>query len=265
MCWNIWVIIFRVIVFFRKFHCWVKLWILEATQYLPRYVQILVLFSFQSCKRNFVLNAWLCLDGTNIPRPLSLGRKRFPILLVPGFYYSIKTWKIILLISGRRSLGMGNTLPTYQSLDSFIVFIIIVFPFRERCLWFLRLFSIFWIHFVILYLFVFSISLLKWMPRIFTNSFIFHFIRNLLLLWYTLFVWIINLSILIIFSEHPVAVLYLENCSNINGISEKFVDKKLVSPAYCDSFKFSFLPGSLMPLIFGSLFTLLVNTSFWVQ
>ena len=131
---------------------------------------------------------------------------------------------------------MGNTLPTYQSLDSSIVFIIIVFPFRERCLWFwiLTLFSIFWIHFFILYLFVSSISLLKWMPKILTYSFIFHFIGNWLLLWYTLFVWINNPSVLFIFSEHPIAVLYLENCSNTNGISEKFVDKKLVSSAYCE-------------------------------
>ena len=131
---------------------------------------------------------------------------------------------------------MGNTLPTYQSLDSSIVFIIIVFPFRERCLWFwiLAWFSIFWIHFFILYLFVSSISLLKWMPKILTYSFIFHFIGNWLLLWYTLFVWINNPSVLFIFSEHPIAVLYLENCSNTNGISEKFVDKKLVSSAYCE-------------------------------
>ena len=140
----------------------------------------------------------------------------------------------------------------------------VVFSFRERFLWFciLTLFPIFWIHVFILYLFVFSISLLKWMPKI---SFVFHFIGNLLLLWYTLFVWINNPSVLFIFSEHPIAALYLENCSNTNGISEKFVDRKLVSSAYCDSFKFSFLPGSLIPLIFGSLFTLLVNTSCWVQ
>ena len=105
-------------------------------------------------------------------------------------------------------------------------------------------------------------SLLKWMPKIFKNSFMFHFIGNLLLLWYTLLVWINNPSVLLMFSEHPDSVLYLGNCSNINGISEKFVDKKLVSSVYCDSFQFSFLPGSLMPLMFGSLFRLLVNTSF---
>ena len=86
------------------------------------------------------------------------------------------------------------------------------------------------------------------MPKILTYSFIFHFIGNLLLLWYTLFVWINNPSVFFIFNEQPVAVLYLENCLNINGISEKFVDKKLVSSAYCDSFKFSFLPGSLIYL-----------------
>ena len=61
-----------------------------------------------------------------------------------------------------------------------------------------------------LYLFVISISLLKWMPKILTNSIMFHFIGNLLLLWYTLFVWIDNPSVLLMFSEHPVAVLYLE-------------------------------------------------------
>ena len=170
------------------------------------------LFSFQSCKRNLVLNAWLCMDGTNIPRPpLSLGRKRVSRAIGSGLLLFHRNLKIILFISGTRSLGMGNTLPTtYQRLDSSIAFIIIVFPFRERCLWFciLTLFSIFWIHFVILYLFVFSISLLKWMPRIFTNSFIFHFIGNLLLLWYTLFVWINNPAVLFIYSEHPVAVLY---------------------------------------------------------
>ena len=118
------------------------------------------------------------------------------------------------------------------------------------------------IHFDILYLFTISMSLLKWMPKIFKNSFMFHFIGNLLLLWYTLLVWINNPSVLLMFSEHPDSVLYLGNCSNINGISEKFVDKKLVSSVYCDSFQFSFLPGSLMPLMFGSLFRLLVNTSF---
>ena len=64
------------------------------------------------------------------------------------------------------------------------------------------------------------------------------------------------------FSEHPVAFLYFENCSKMNGISEKLVDIKLVPSAYWESFKFSFLPGSLNLLIFGSLFTLLVNTSF---
>ena len=191
-----------------------------------------------------------------------LWERGFLVLLVPVLLFH-RNLKIILFISDRRSLGMGNTLLTYQSLDSSIVFIIIVFPFRERCLWFciLTLFSIFWIHFDIIYLFAISISLLKWMPKIFTNSFMLHFIGNLLLL-YTLFVWINNPSVLLMFSEHPDSVLYLENCSNINGISEKFVDKKLVSSMYCDSFQFSFLPGSLMPLMFGSLFMLLVNMSF---
>ena len=192
-----------------------------------------------------------------------LAERGFLVLLVPVllFHRNLKTF---LFISDRRSLGMGNTLLTYQSLDSSIIFIIIVFPFTERCLWFciLTLFSIFWIHFDIIYLFAISISLLKWMPKIFTNSFMLHFIGNLLLLWYTLFVWISNPSVLLMFNEHPVAVLYLENCLNINGISENFVDKKLVSSVYCDSFKFSFLGGSLMPLMFGSLFTPLVNTSF---
>ena len=127
----------------------------------------------------------------------------------------------------------------------------LVFPFRERCLWFciLTLFSIFWIYFM-LYLFLICTSLLKWMPRILTKSVIFHLIGNLLLLWKTLFVWISNSSVLFIFSKHPVAFLYLENCWKMKGMSEKLVNKKLVSSAYCKSFRVSFLPGSLNPLMF---------------
>ena len=64
------------------------------------------------------------------------------------------------------------------------------------------------------------------------------------------------------FSEHPVAVLYLENCSKIKGMSEKLVDIKVVLSAYWESFKVSFLPDSLNLLMLGSLLTLLVNTSF---
>ena len=69
---------------------------------------------------------------------------------------------------------------------------------------------------------------------------------------------------MILFSEHPVAALYFENCLKMKGMSKKLVDMKLVSSAYWDSFRFSFLPGRLKPL-FSSLFTLFVNTSFWVQ
>ena len=113
-----------------------------------------------------------------------------------------------------------------------------------------------------LYPFIISISLLKWMPWIFTKSDMFRFIGNLLLLLETLLVWINNPSILLMFSEHPVAFLYFENCLKMNGMSEKLMDIKLVLSAYSESFKFSFLSGSLNLLMFGSLFTLLVNTSF---
>ena len=59
------------------------------------------------------------------------------------------------------------------------------------------------------------------------------------------------------FREHPFAVLYLENCSKIKGILvEKLVDIKLVSSAYWESFNVSFFPGSLSPLMLGSLLTL---------
>ena len=34
--WNIWIVVFRVVAFFKKFHSGVKLCILDATQYLPR-------------------------------------------------------------------------------------------------------------------------------------------------------------------------------------------------------------------------------------
>ena len=108
--------------------------------------QILVLFSFPSCKRNFVLNAWLSMDGSDIPRPpLSIGRKRVSPAIGSRFLLFHRKLKIILFISGSRCLGSGNTLQIYQSLESSIVFIIIVFPLRERCLWFciFTLFSIF--------------------------------------------------------------------------------------------------------------------------
>ena len=125
---------------------------------------MLLLFSFPSFMRYFILNGWLSIDGTNIPRPplsLSLGRKRVSRAIGSGFL--LFRQRIILSISEIWFFGKGKTLHTYHSLDSSIVFIIIVFPFRERCLWFcnLTLVSIFCIRFIMLYLFVISTSLLK--------------------------------------------------------------------------------------------------------
>ena len=125
---------------------------------------MLLLFSFPSFMRYFILNAWLSIDGTNIPRPsLSLRRKRVSRAIGSGFLLFHKNLKIILLISGIRFFGKGKTLHIYHSLERSIVFIIIVFHFRERCFWFcnLTLFFIFCIHFIMLYLFVISMSLLK--------------------------------------------------------------------------------------------------------
>ena len=76
----------------------------------------------------------------------------------------------------------------------------------------------------------------------------------------TLFVWISNPSVLFVFSKYPVAFLYLENGSKMKGMYEKLVNMKLVSSAYCESFRF--LECSLNPLMLGSLFTLFVNMSF---
>ena len=132
-----------------------------------------MLFFFPSCKKYFVLNAWLSTDGTNIPKPLSLGRKRVSRAIVSAFLLFHKKLKIVLFIYGSRSLGSENTLHTNESLENNIVFIIMVFPLRKKCLWFctFTLFSIFWIHFLMLYLLVISMSLLKW-----TKSIMFHFL-----------------------------------------------------------------------------------------
>ena len=83
-----------------------------------------------------------------------LGERGFLVLLVPVLLFH-RNLKIILFLLDKRSLGMGNTLLMYQSLDSSIVFIITVFSFRERCLWFciLTLFSIFW-YILIYYIFL---------------------------------------------------------------------------------------------------------------
>ena len=86
------------------------------------------------------------MDGSDIPRPpLSIGRKRVSPAIGSRFLLFHRKLKIILFISGGRCLGSGNTLQIYQSLESSLVFIIIVFPLRERCLWFciFTLFSIF--------------------------------------------------------------------------------------------------------------------------
>ena len=150
--------------FFKKFHSRVKLCILDVTQYLPRQVQMLLLFFFPRFMGYFILNAWLSIDGQySKPASLSLGRKRVSQAIGSRFLCLHKSQKIILLIFGIRFFGRGNTLHTCHSLDSRIVFIIIVFPFRERCLWFcnLTLFLIFCIHFVVFHLFVIYLSLLK--------------------------------------------------------------------------------------------------------
>ena len=84
------------------------------------------------------------MDGSNIPRPhLSIGRKRVSPAIGSRFLLFHRKLKIILFVS--RCVGSGNTLQIYQSLESSIVFIIIVFPLRERRLWFciFTLFSIF--------------------------------------------------------------------------------------------------------------------------
>ena len=86
------------------------------------------------------------MDGSNIPRPhLSIGRKRVSPAIGSRFLLFHRKLKIILFVSGSRCVGSGNTLQIYQSLESSIVFIIIVFPLRERRLWFciFTLFSIF--------------------------------------------------------------------------------------------------------------------------
>ena len=66
---------------------------------------MLLLFSFPSFMRYFILNGWLSIDGTNIPRPpLSLGRKRVSRAIGSGFLLFHKNLKIVLLISGIRFL-----------------------------------------------------------------------------------------------------------------------------------------------------------------
>ena len=169
-----------------------------------------MLFSLRSCKRYVVLSASLSIDGTNILRPPpSLGTKRVCRAIGSVFLLFNKNLKMILFISYKRSLGREKMLHTYQSLESNFVFSIIVFPFRKSCLCLCNftLFSIFWIHFVILNLFVISGSLLKWMPKIFTKFVVFTLLETCCY-YENNSVWISSPSVLFIFSKHPVAFLY---------------------------------------------------------
>ena len=78
----------------------------------------------------------------------------------------------------------------------------------------------------------------------------------------TVFVWINNPFVLWAFRVHPVAFSYFQNLSRSKGMSSKLDEIKLVSSASWDSFRLTFLPGILKPLIYLSFRISYEKTSF---
>ena len=146
----------------------------RRTYYLPRKVNMLVIFSVLICKSLFVLSTRLSMSGSNILQPpLFLGNKRVSQSISSGYLFHRKL-NIVLFVSGIKSLGSYLHTKVLKVVLCFIK----VFPLWERSLWFWIFFPIFSIHFLMLHLWFISVLLLKFVDSSLTLSIVFHFIKN---------------------------------------------------------------------------------------
>ena len=125
----------------------------RTTCYLPRKVNMLVIFSVLICKSLFVLSTRLSMSGINILQPpLFLGNKRVSQSISSGYLFHRKL-NIVLFVSGIKSLGSY----LHTKVLKVVLCFNIVFPLWERSLWFWIFSNFFYIFFDVVSLFHFCV------------------------------------------------------------------------------------------------------------